>query len=69
MKLKDSIAQRAKENQGQRTDLSTNLSECSRPIDTRQTIAQAAGLSEGTIHKIEVIQELAEPELINKDNI
>ena len=57
LKLKPLFAKKAKENQGERTDLLQNSAESSRPIDTR------AGVSHDTIAKVEKIEAQATPEV------
>lgn len=67
LKKKGLLAARAKEKQdagtNQHSSLSTNLSKGS-AIDTRRQLAQEAGISEGTLAKVEKIQEQAAPEVI-----
>ena len=63
LKMKDIIASKAKENQGTRTDILTTLSK-SEPINTRAEIAKMAGISEGTIAKVDTIQREATPDQI-----
>jgi hypothetical protein len=58
MKLKEKIAERAKENQGARTDILTNLAKCE-ANNTRQELAKIAGVSEGTFAKVEKIDNEA----------
>jgi len=60
LKLKDAIAARAKENQIRKpiNSVSTNLSE-QNPVDTRRELAKIAGLSEGTLSKIEKVDNEA----------
>lgn len=59
LKLKETIARKAKENQGTRTDISSNLTES---IDTRKEVAELAGVSTGNVSKVEYIQSHA-PEI------
>jgi len=60
LKLKDIIMERAKKNQGTRTDIPPNLAECSYiPIDTRKELSKIAGLSHGTLEKIEKVDNEA----------
>jgi len=62
LKLKDKIMARAKEKQCcgiNQYSLSTKLSEASTPIDTRKELAKIAGLSEGTLAKIERVDNEA----------
>lgn len=56
LRLKPVIAERAKENQGTRTDILTNLSKGFNPTNTRQEVAAASGVSEGTLAKVEKIE-------------
>ncbi len=58
LRLKELIAARARENQGMRTDLLTNLSK-GEVLNTRKEIAKLAGISEGTIAKIEKVDDEA----------
>lgn len=58
LRLKPVIAEKAKENQGERTDI-LQISAKSSPIDTRQEIAKVAGVSHDTIAKVEVIENKA----------
>lgn len=62
LKLKPRIAAQAKENQGARNDFLPTLAK-SEPINTREEIARAAGVSHGTIAKVEKIQQSASPEI------
>ena len=61
LELKPLIAEKAKAQQGTRTDLSTTLSK-SVPVDTRKDIAKSANISEGTIAKVEKIEAKATDE-------
>lgn len=54
LRLKPKIAEKAKAQQGARTDLLQNSAK-SEPIDTRAEIADIAGVSHDTIHKVETI--------------
>jgi hypothetical protein len=58
LKLKDSIAARARGNQGARSDLSPTLAK-GEPIDTREELARIAGISHGTLDKIEMVDNEA----------
>jgi len=60
------VAERAKKQQGTRTDLLPNLAKSFQPIDTRETLAKLAGVSHGTIAKVKVIQREAPKEIIDK---
>ena len=59
LRLKPVIAEKAKEQQGKRTDIPQNSAKCSLPIETREEIAKAAGVSHDTIAKVEKIEEAA----------
>ena len=61
LKLKPIIAEKAKEQQGQRTDLTSvrNLTN----VDTKKELAKVAGVSHDTIAKVEKIQAKASPEI------
>lgn len=63
LKLKPVIAAKAKENQGERTDLLQNSAESSKPIDTRTELAKLAGVSHDTIAKVEKLDSLASEEI------
>jgi len=69
LKKKDALAALAKEKQQEGTNqyssLSTNLSEGS-TLDTRRELAKAAGVSEGTLAKVEKIKETAVEEVLKK---
>ena len=59
LKLKPDIEARAKENQGNRLDLSATLPESYEPVDTRKELADAVGIGERTMGKIMKIDEEA----------
>ena len=61
LRLKPVIAEKAKENQGERTDICQKSDRSS--IDTKQELAKVAGVSHDTIAKVEVIENKA-PELV-----
>jgi phage N-6-adenine-methyltransferase len=61
LRLKPAIAERAREKQGERTDIKQNSAESS--INTRAELAKAAGVSHDTIAKVERIEQQADPEL------
>lgn len=75
LKLKPDIEARADANRGSRNDLRTTLSEGSEdfvPTDTKQELADAVGLSRGTMNKVIQIDEKApEPvkEALDNDEI
>lgn len=56
------IAEKAKEQQGTRTDL-RQKSDKSSPLDTKKELAKVAGVSHDTIHKAAVIEEKAPEEV------
>ena len=60
LKLKPLIAEKAKEQQGTRTDIRQISDKSS--IDTKKELAAIAGVSHDTIHKVEVIEREATPE-------
>jgi N6-adenosine-specific RNA methylase IME4 len=60
------IRDKAKENQGKRTDIPSMLTESLKPIDTREELAKISELSAGTITKIKAIEEQAPIILKNK---
>lgn len=61
LKKKEIIASRG--NPGKRNDLSPNLAGGSR-LDIRSQVAKLAGVSHGTVNKVEYIQDEAAPEVI-----
>lgn len=61
LRLKPVIAEKAKENQGTRTDLCQKSDKS--PIDTKRELAAAAGVSHDTIAKVEKIEAKASPEV------
>jgi len=63
LKLKPEIEARAADNKGVRTDLRLNSDEGFKPTDTKQELADAAGLSRDTISKVIQIDERA-PETV-----
>lgn len=67
LKLKPIIAAKAKENQVLGAEITnTGLSKLTEAIDTRSEIAKIAGLSSGTITKIETISNEANEEIIQQ---
>ena len=58
-------AEKQKKGVSQNEDLSTNLSKGS-AMDTRRDLAKAAGVSEGTLAKVEKIKETAVEEVLKK---
>lgn len=65
LKLKPIVAERAKEQQGKRTDI-CQKSDKSKPIDTKKIIADTAKVSHDTIHKVEVIHNSGDKDLEEK---
>lgn len=63
LRLKPAIAEQAKQNQGQRTDISQNSV---KSRDTQKELARIAGVSHDTIHKVEVIEKNAPTEIKEK---
>jgi len=59
LKLKNMIATRALKNRGARTDLPPNLAGGFESIDTRKELSKIAGLSHGTLEKIEKVDNEA----------
>ena len=64
LRLKPVIAERAKEQQGKRADISQNSVESYRPIDTQKEIAKTAGVSHDTIARVEIIEREAPTPII-----
>ena len=72
LELRPLIEKKAKKNQGQRTDILPSEGKMLKPIDTRQELANMAGVSKNTIEKAEKIIETATPcilSLVIKDKI
>ena len=63
LKLKPVIAEKAKEKQGERTDICQKSDRSS--IDTKKELAKVAGVSHDTIHKVEAIQNSGNQQLID----
>ena len=61
LKLKPLIAAKAKANQ--RASGGAVPQKSARPVDTRQELARAAGVSHDTIHKVETVMEHGTPEI------
>lgn len=61
LKLKPLIAEKAKANQGERTDICQKSDKSS--IDTKKELAKIAGVSHDTIHKVEQIEKHATPDI------
>ena len=61
LQLEPSIAAKAKENQGRRTDLRKDSAKG--PIDTKKEVAKAAGVSRDTIRKAKALKERASEEV------
>ena len=62
LQLKDVFREKAKENQGNRNDIS-QISVESKPIDTQKEIAKLANVSHDTIAKVKKIEAVATPEV------
>lgn len=62
LKLKPVIAEKAKEQQGTRTDI---CQKSDKSIDTKKELARVAGVSHDTIHKVEAIQNSGNQQLID----
>lgn len=62
LQLEPSIKQKAKQQQGARSDISVNMPK-SEPIDTRHEIAKAAGVSPKQVDKVKAIKKKGSPEL------
>ena len=62
LKLKPIIAEKAKANQGTRTDI---CQKSDKSIDTKKELAKTAGVSHDTIHKVETIQNSGDQKLID----
>ncbi len=60
LKVKPAIATKAKEQQGERTDILKKSSKSS--INTRKEVAKIAGVSEDTVRKVEKIEAEATPQ-------
>lgn len=63
LKMKPLIANKAKENQGTRTDISQKSV---KSHDTQKELASIAGVSHDTIHKVEAIKNSGDKELIRQ---
>lgn len=61
LKLKPVIAEKAKEQQGARTDICQKSDKSS--IDTKKELAKVAGVSHDTIHKVETIENSGNEEV------
>jgi DNA modification methylase len=62
LQLEDVFREKAKENQGKRTDIK-QISAESKPIETRQEVAKVANVSHDTIAKVKKIEAAATPEV------
>jgi DNA modification methylase len=62
LQLEDVFREKAKENQGKRTDIS-QISVESKPIDTQKEVAKIANVSHDTIAKVKKIEANATPEV------
>ena len=63
LRLKPAIAEKAKEQQIRKSVLQKSAEQ--KPIDTRKEVANIAGVSHDTIHKVEVIQNSGDKKLID----
>ena len=64
LKLKPLIAEKAKEQQIRKSVSQKSVEQ--KPIDTQKEVAKVAGVSHDTIHKVEVIENSGDKELIGK---
>lgn len=55
LRLEETIAARAKANQGRRNDIPKKSAECHAPVETRVEVAKAAGVSHDTVAKVKKI--------------
>jgi hypothetical protein len=55
LRLEETIAARAKANQGKRTDIPQKSAECVTPVETRKEIAKVANVSHDTVAKVKKI--------------
>lgn len=62
LELESVFSARAKEKQGQRTDIKPTLAE-SKPIETRKELSKIANVSHGTLDKVKVIEAKASEEV------
>ena len=61
----EAIAAKAKSNQGARTDILPTLAEGFKPVDTREEVSKRAGISHGSLDKVEAIKAAnPEPEIL-----
>lgn len=60
LKLKPLIAEKAKERQGARNDIPQKSAGSYKPMETRDELANIAGVSHDTIAKVEKIEKQAE---------
>lgn len=63
LRLESVFSERAKANQGSRTDIQQNSAECLTPIETRKEVAKAASVSHDTVSKVKKIEEKATEEV------
>ena len=69
MKFEPLLSAKAKERQGQRTDLNNirpNLGEGSAEVTTERALAKMAGVAHGTIHKVKKLSVAADDEIKRK---
>jgi hypothetical protein len=57
LRLEETVAARAKANQGKRTDIPQKSAECINPVETRKEIAKVANVSHDTVAKVKRIEE------------
>jgi predicted kinase len=67
LELESVFSERAKENQGQRTDIK-QISAESKPIETRKELAKIANVSHDTIAKVKKIEAVASEEVKDRLN-
>jgi len=65
LKLKPLIAEKAKRNQGKRTDLLQNVAKGA-PIHTREELAEIAGISHESIRRIQAVEQSGNKEVIKQ---
>jgi len=66
LKYEDILREKAKKNQGTRTDLLPNLAKSLDPVNTREKVAKLAGVSHGTVDYMKKILKYGDPTLISK---
>lgn len=63
LRMKPIMEERARAQQGERTDIRQKSDECIKPIRTDEAVSELANVSRDTIRKIERIEEVAQPEV------